>query len=189
MNDIYANDPTKWTAQGPSAAGIPKTHGPLEKIDVIPGILAVPTLDEDGEKIQIAKKILFRVLRSLPLTDDATPWPSRETASAVIDTQTHRPRILDWIPMRWVARFPWYPTAQTDGDHSGTVMPTLLDNRRRIAPLRPSAKRPRGEFFYFVLGGMEDSCADAQCKSDSGGFEVQSISFQVDRVLETAVGY
>jgi len=78
---------TKWTAQGPSAAGIPKTHGPLEKIDVIPGILAVPTFDEDGEKIQFAKKILFRVLRSLPLVDDAAPWSSREAASAVIDTQ------------------------------------------------------------------------------------------------------
>jgi hypothetical protein len=78
---------SKWTAQGPAAAAIPKTHGPLEKIDVIPGILAVPTHDEDGEKIQFAKKILFRVLRSLPLTDDATPWASREAASAVIDTQ------------------------------------------------------------------------------------------------------
>jgi hypothetical protein len=77
----------RWTAQGPSAAGIPKTHGPLEKIDVIPGILAVPTLDEDGDKIQFAKKILFKVLRSLPLTDDAAPWPSRESATAVINTQ------------------------------------------------------------------------------------------------------
>src|ERR1700677_1313681 len=74
---------TKWTAQGPSAAGIPRTHGPLEKIDVIPGILAVPTFDEDGEKIQFAKKILFRVLRSLPLTDDAAPWSSRQGGSAV----------------------------------------------------------------------------------------------------------
>src|SRR5277367_1898639 len=74
---------SKWTAQGPSAAGIPKTHGPLEKIDVIPGILAVPTLDEDGDKIQFAKKILFRVLRSLPLTDDAAAWPSREAAASV----------------------------------------------------------------------------------------------------------
>jgi hypothetical protein len=78
---------TKWTAQGPSAAGIPRTHGPLEKIDVIPGILAVPTLDEDGEKIQFAKKILFKVLRSLPLTDDAAGWTSREAATAVIGTQ------------------------------------------------------------------------------------------------------
>jgi hypothetical protein len=78
---------TKWTAQGPAAAGIPKAHGPLEKIDVIPGILAVPKLDEDGEKIQFAKKILFRVLRSLPLTDDAAPWPSRSAAAAVINTQ------------------------------------------------------------------------------------------------------
>jgi hypothetical protein len=55
----------KWVPQGPAAAGIPKTHGPLEKIDVIPSILAVPTLDEDGDKIQIAKKILFKVLRSV----------------------------------------------------------------------------------------------------------------------------
>lgn len=78
---------TKWTAQGPSAAGIPKAHGPLDKIDVIPGILAVPTLDEDGEKIQFAKKILFKVLRSLPLTDDAAPWPSGASASAVINSQ------------------------------------------------------------------------------------------------------
>src|SRR6202522_1388757 len=78
---------TKWTAQGPSAAGIPKTHGPLEKIDVIPGILAVPTFDEDAEKIQFAKKILFRGLRSLPPAEDAAPWSSREAASAVIDTQ------------------------------------------------------------------------------------------------------
>src|SRR6202034_3516842 len=78
---------TKWTAQGPTAAGIPTTHGPLEKIDVIPGILAVPTLDEDGEKIQFAKKILFKVLRSLPLTDDAAAWASREAATAVIGTQ------------------------------------------------------------------------------------------------------
>jgi len=77
----------KWEPQGPSAAGIPKAHGPLEKIDVIPGILAVPTLDEDGDKIQFAKKILFKVLRSLPLTDDAAPWPSRESASAVINSQ------------------------------------------------------------------------------------------------------
>src|SRR5271155_1994355 len=57
----------RWTAQSSSAAGIPKAHGPLEKIDVIPGILAVPTHDEAGEKTQFAKKILFRVLRSLPL--------------------------------------------------------------------------------------------------------------------------
>ena len=54
---------------------------------MIPGILAVPTLDEDGDKIQFAKKILFKVLRSLPLTDDAAPWPSRESASAVINSQ------------------------------------------------------------------------------------------------------
>lgn len=78
---------TKWTGQGPSAAGVPTTHGALEKIDVIPGILAVPTLDEDGDKIQFAKKVLFRVLRSLPLTDDAAPWPSPEKASNIIATQ------------------------------------------------------------------------------------------------------
>ena len=75
---------TQWTAQGPSAAGIPQTHGQLEKIDVIPGVLAVPAHDEDGDKIAFAKKALFRVLRALPLTDDADPWPSRESASTVI---------------------------------------------------------------------------------------------------------
>jgi hypothetical protein len=75
---------TQWTAQGPSAAGIPQTHGPLEKIDVIPGILAVPAHDEDGDKIAFAKKALFRVLRSLPLTDDSVPWPSPESAATVI---------------------------------------------------------------------------------------------------------
>src|SRR5208282_225385 len=75
---------TKWTGQGPSAAGIPQTHGPLEKIDVIPGILAVPAHDEDGDKIAFAKKALFRVLRSLPLTDDSVPWPSPDSASTVI---------------------------------------------------------------------------------------------------------
>jgi hypothetical protein len=90
---------TKWTAQGPSAAGIPKAHGPLEKIDVIPGILAVPTLDEDGDKIQFAKKILFKVLRSLPLTDDAAAWPSRDAASAVIGTQFAR--ILPRPAVQW----------------------------------------------------------------------------------------
>jgi hypothetical protein len=75
---------TQWTPRGPSAAGIPQTHGPLEKIDVIPGVLAVPTLDEDGEKVLLVEKALFRSLRSLPLNDDATPWPSRESASKVI---------------------------------------------------------------------------------------------------------
>jgi hypothetical protein len=75
---------TQWTAQGPAAAGIPQVHGSLEKIDVIPGILAVPAHDEDGDKIAFAKKALFRVLRALPLTDDADPWESAELASAII---------------------------------------------------------------------------------------------------------
>jgi hypothetical protein len=37
----------------------------MEKIDVIPGVLAVPTFDEDG------------VLRGLPFTDDPDPWSSQ----------------------------------------------------------------------------------------------------------------
>jgi len=78
---------TQWVPQGPSAAGVPTTHGPLEKIDIIPGILAVPVLDEDGDKIPFLKKALFRALRSLPLVDEAEPWSSHEQASTVIATQ------------------------------------------------------------------------------------------------------
>jgi hypothetical protein len=89
---------TQWTAQGPAAAGIPRAHGPLEKINVIPGILAVPTHDEDGEKIRFAKKALFRALRSLPVTDDANPWPSPESAAAVI---TQFVPILPPPAVRW----------------------------------------------------------------------------------------
>jgi Lipoxygenase len=90
---------TQWTAQGPSAAGIPQTHGPLEKIDVIPGILAVPAHDEDGDKIAFAKKALFRVLRALPLTDDADPWASTESASTVI---AQFEPILPTPTVRWI---------------------------------------------------------------------------------------
>jgi hypothetical protein len=88
----------QWTAQGPSAAGIPRSHGPLEKVDVIQGILAVPTLDEDGDKIAFAKKALFRVLRKLPLTDDADSWPSSESASAIV---TEFEPILPTPTVRW----------------------------------------------------------------------------------------
>jgi hypothetical protein len=76
-----------WIPQGPSAAGIPETSGPLEKLDVIPGILAVPTLDEDGDKMQFAKKLAFRLLRALPLVDDAAPWPSPELAASIVESQ------------------------------------------------------------------------------------------------------
>jgi len=78
---------TQWVPQGPSAVGAPTTHGPLEKIAVIPGILAVPVLDEDGDKIPFLKKALFRALRSLPLVDEAEPWSSPEQAAAVIAAQ------------------------------------------------------------------------------------------------------
>jgi hypothetical protein len=89
---------TQWTAQGPSAAGIPQSHGPLEKIDVIPGILAVPAHDEDGDKIAFAKKALFWVLRTLPLTDEEAPWPSPDSASTVI---TQFEPILPVPAVRW----------------------------------------------------------------------------------------
>jgi len=90
---------TQWVPQGPSAAGVPTTHGPLEKIDVIPGILAVPVLDEDGDKIPFLKKALFRALRSLPLVDEAEPWPSVEQALNVISGQFES--ILPAPPVRW----------------------------------------------------------------------------------------
>jgi hypothetical protein len=90
---------TKWEPQGPSAASVPKTYGPLEKMDVIPGILAVPTLDEDGDKVSFVRKLAFRALRALPLVDDPNPWASPETAEAVI-TKEFVP-ILPVVLVRW----------------------------------------------------------------------------------------
>ena len=89
----------QWTPQGPSAAAVPTLQGPLEKIDVIPGILAVPALDEDGDKIPFVKKALFWALRSLPIVDEAAPWTSPEQASAMIATQFEA--LLPTPPVRW----------------------------------------------------------------------------------------
>jgi Lipoxygenase len=61
---------------GPTAAAVPKPRAALEKMDVLPGILAVPTIDEDGQRFALGQKAALRVTRSLPLTDDADPWPS-----------------------------------------------------------------------------------------------------------------
>jgi hypothetical protein len=55
-----------------------------------------------------------------------------------------------------VTRFPKYAIAQTGGDHPVTLIPTLLDHRRRIAPLRPSAKRPRGGGSILFLVGWKN---------------------------------
>ena len=87
MVDRVREQVMQWTPQGPSAARTPQTHGPLEKIDLIPGIIAVPMHDEDGEKLPFIKKILFRAFRSLPLKDDATAWPAPESATPAIETQ------------------------------------------------------------------------------------------------------
>jgi len=89
----------QWTPQGPSAASVPTTCGPLEKIDVIPGVLAVPVLDEDGDKIPFLKKALFRAMRSLPLIDEATPWSSPDQASTVIASQFEE--LLPPPPVKW----------------------------------------------------------------------------------------
>ena len=90
---------TQWVPNGPSSAGVPATQGPLEKIDVIPGVLAVPVLDEDGDNVPFLKKALFRALRSLPLVDEAEPWPSAEHALNVISGQFEA--ILPPPPVRW----------------------------------------------------------------------------------------
>jgi hypothetical protein len=90
----------QWVPQGPSAASVPTTHGPLEKIDVIPGILAVPAHDEDRDKIPFVKKALFWAMRSLPLIDEAEPWPSPEQASTMIAAQFEP--MLPPPPVRWI---------------------------------------------------------------------------------------
>jgi hypothetical protein len=113
----------QWTAQGPSAAGIPRSHGSLEKIDVIPGILAVPTHDEDGDKIAFAKKALFRVLRKLPLTDDADRWPSSESASTIV---TEFEPILPTPTVRWT---------DTTSDRAMTLIAFQGLGAHRLEPL------------------------------------------------------
>jgi hypothetical protein len=60
---------TQWTAQGPSAAGDTADPGPLEKIDVIPGILAVPAHREDGDKIAGTATSLL-ILRSVVIVPE-----------------------------------------------------------------------------------------------------------------------
>ena len=114
----------QWTPQGPSAVAVPTTHGKLDKIDVIPGILAVPTLDEDGDKIPFVKKALFRALRSLPLIDEAAPWSSLEHASAVITTQFES--ILPPPPVRW---------ANVDSDRTVALMAFQGLGAHRLEPL------------------------------------------------------
>jgi hypothetical protein len=149
---------TQWTAQGPSAAGVPRTHGPLETIDVIPGILAVPTLDEDGEKIAFAKKALFRVLRTLPLSDDADPWPSRESASAVIAqfeptlptpvvrwTDVASDRVMSLIAFQGLAAHRLEPL---DADPEGAAYAVDLSWMQAF-PVRPGLE-PYGACAYFA---------------------------------------
>ena len=62
------------------------------------------------------------------------------------------------FPALCVTNFPTYPGVQTGSDHPVTVIATLLDRRRRIAPLRPSAKRPRGEFLFCSSRDKRISC-------------------------------
>lgn len=73
---------TSWNASAPTAAsvGVPTTKGPLETTDVIPGFVAVPTLDENGEKLPWPARAVFATLNKLPLMDDDTPWASDAAA-------------------------------------------------------------------------------------------------------------
>jgi len=77
-----------------------------------------------------------------------------------------------------------YATAQTGSDHPVTVVPALLDHRRRITPLRPSAKRPRGGLLYVDFGGMMNLVPEPNTNQIREALEFSRFRFKLIEFLK-----
>lgn len=79
--------------------GIPTTMGELDKLDVVPGFIAVAIVDEDNEVATGPVEAVMRALRSVPLFEDDRQWSSLDEAKKLIEehlTSIQPPPFLEW---------------------------------------------------------------------------------------------
>lgn len=163
MLKLVAGRVNSWNAAppGPDAAKVPTQRGPLETMDVLPGILAVPTLDEDGQKFALGAKAAIRLTRSMPLTDDANPWPSAADAAHVVAgfapllppidvawTDPTSDRAIELLALQGLASHRLEPVDDDPGGAAYAVDLTWMHG----LPVRPGFER-YGACAYFSASG------------------------------------
>lgn len=74
-----------WVPKTASDVRVPETMGELEKVDVLPGLVAIATADEDNEVASGPHDIMLRALRSVPFLEDDRQWASLDEATRVIE--------------------------------------------------------------------------------------------------------
>ena len=108
-----------------------------------------------GPWVEAANVRLLNLLCSCTMGGEAPRALARRASSHYPLFSAHRD-LFDITYLRTGPTFPLRtPPYRRVATIPVTLIPTLLDHRRRTAPLRPSAKRPRGEFFYFCSWWVE----------------------------------
>ena len=91
--DIYARAMFKrasqvalaWVPKKAADVALPLAMDELEKVDVIPGLVAIAPADEGSEVTSAVNEIKLRVLRSIPLFEDERQWGSLDEAKRSIE--------------------------------------------------------------------------------------------------------
>jgi hypothetical protein len=90
---------SEWVPKTARDVAVPSASGPLERIDVIPGWVAVAPLDEDVAAAAGLQEKVMRSLHHLPLVEDTRIWTNLDEADAVIARHLaamQPPAFADW---------------------------------------------------------------------------------------------
>lgn len=76
----------EWNAAPPTPESIkaPTECAALDKIEILPGAVSVPVVDEDQGPAPLSKRAIHRLLRAMPVQDFVEDWPSYPVALRVI---------------------------------------------------------------------------------------------------------
>ncbi len=74
----------EWVPKTAKDVGIPSVTGPLERLDILPGLVTVAPLDEDTNAAHGLQEKVMRSLHHLPLVEDTRQWKNADEAEAVI---------------------------------------------------------------------------------------------------------
>jgi len=147
-----------WAPKTASDVRIPTTMGELEKVDVLPGLVAIAAADEDNEVASGPNDIMLRALRSVPLLEDERQWASLDEAKRLIEqhlADLQPPPFVDWpdvtsdstlslVAFQGIAAHLLQPVAGRPGDAAYFVDLSWMSG----LPVRPG-NQPLGACAYF----------------------------------------